>query len=123
RLTTTPGAQVAMIAVWAISVLIFAQLSWIPAAALVLLISGLVSAGFLATNQTVLQLRSDEEIRGRVLGINMLTWGLLPVGQLPLGLLADVIGAPAATTIACVLALALIAQTTLRIPQLRHEQA
>lgn len=123
QLTTTPGAQVAMIAAWAASVLIFSQITWLPAVGFVLLISGVLSAGFLATNQTVLQLRSDEEIRGRVLGINMLTWGLLPVGQLPLGLLADVIGAPAATAIAAILALALIALTTTRIPQLRREQA
>jgi hypothetical protein len=88
-------------------------------AALLLFTSGVLSAFFLATNQTVLQVRADEAVRGRVMGVNMLTWGLLPVGQLPLGALADAIGAPAATAASSIVALILIAVIALRFAQLR----
>ena len=118
--TSIPGAQVLMIGIWAGAVLLFAWTPWIAPAAILLLLTGVLSAGFLATNQTMLQLRADDEIRGRVLAVNQITWGLLPFGQLPIGLLADAIGAPAATTIACVAALALILLTASRIPALRR---
>ncbi|MEZ5654233.1 MAG: MFS transporter, partial [Burkholderiaceae bacterium] len=114
--TSIAGAQVLMIAAWAAIVLAFAWTPWAAPAAVLLLLTGTLSAGFLATNQTMLQLRADDEIRGRVLAVNQITWGLLPFGQLPLGMLADVIGAPAATSIACVAALGLIVLTASRIP-------
>ncbi len=118
--TAIPGAQVLMIAAWAGAVIAFAWIPWVPLAAMMLLLSGVLSAGFLATNQTMLQLRADDAIRGRVLAVNQITWGLLPFGQLPLGLLADKIGAPAATTIACLAALVLILYTASRISVLRR---
>lgn len=119
ELTTIPGAQVLMIAAWAGTVLAFAWMPWVLPAAFVLLLTGTLSAGFLATNQTMLQLRADDEIRGRVLAVNQITWGLLPFGQLPLGLMADAIGAPAATSLACIAALGFIVLIASRIPALR----
>ncbi len=104
---------------FAVVVLIFSQTPWFWAAAVVLVMSGLVSAAFLAINNTVLVMRAPEEVRGRVLSINMLTWGLLPVGQLPIGWLADHFGAPMATTIACSIAILLVLLIAWRIPHLR----
>ncbi|CAN5514114.1 MFS transporter [soil metagenome] len=121
ELTSMSGAQVVLIAAWAGTVLAFAWTPWAVPAGILLLLTGALSAGFLATNQTMLQLRADDEIRGRVLAVNQITWGLLPFGTLPLGLLADMIGAPAATTIATVAALAMIALIASRIPVLRRE--
>ncbi len=120
-LMAIPGAQVLMISIWAVVVLMFAWTPWVVPAAILLFLTGTLSAGFLATNQTTLQLRSDDAIRGRVLAVNQITWGLLPFGQLPLGILAEAIGAPAATTIACLAALGLIALTASRIPSLRRD--
>jgi hypothetical protein len=44
---------------------------------------------------------------------------MLPLGQLPLGALADRIGAPTATAIACTIALGFIGLMALRFPALR----
>jgi MFS family permease len=118
-LATMRGIQVAGIGGFAVTVLIFAYTPYVLPAALLLFTSGVLSAFFLATNQTVLQVRADEAVRGRVMGVNMLTWGLLPVGQLPLGALADAIGAPAATAASSIVALILIAVIALRFAQLR----
>ena len=89
-------------------------------ATLLLFAAGLMSAAYMAINQTVLQLKVEDEVRGRVLSIYLLTWGMLPIGQLPIGALADRIGAPSATALACAIALGCIALMALRFPSLRQ---
>jgi MFS family permease len=79
-----------------------------PVAMLILFGAGWMSAAYFALNQTVLQLYVDDTVRGRVFSIYMLTWGMLPVGQLAVGTLADFTGTPAAVAIASVIAFALI---------------
>jgi predicted MFS family arabinose efflux permease len=119
NLISQPGFQILACGGFAIVVFVFALTPWFWPAAVVLVISGLVSAAFLAINNTVLVMRAPEEVRGRVLSINMLTWGLLPVGQLPIGIAADYIGAPMATAIACGIAVLLVLLIAWRIPHLR----
>ncbi len=119
NVVTTRGVQVIMIVAWAITVLLFAISPSVIPAAIMLLLSGVLSAIFLATNQTVLQIRSDDEYRGRVLGVIMVTWGMMPFGSLLLGILADLLGAPTAVAISCTAALFLVAVVAWRIPALR----
>jgi MFS family permease len=90
-------------------VLVFALTLQVSLAVLILFAAGVASAIFLALTQTVLQMRVDDEVRGRVLSVYLLTWGMLPVGQLAVGALADRIGSPLAMATACVLALGSIA--------------
>jgi MFS family permease len=85
-----------------------------------LLIGGFASAVFLAVNNTLVQLNVDDQVRGRVLGIYGLTWGLMPVGTLPAGAIADAYGAPAAMITLAVTALILIAVVAIRFPTLRR---
>lgn len=119
NLRTTPGFQVLACGGFAAVVLMFALTPWVGPAAVILVLTGLLSASFLAVNNTFLVMRAPDHVRGRVLSINSLTWGLLPVGQLPIGWLADRIGAPHATAIACMIALLLVLTITWRIPHLR----
>jgi MFS family permease len=119
RLASWPGVQVITAAGFAVLVLAFAITPVVVPASVLLFAAGLISASFMAINQTVLQLKVEDEVRGRVLSIYLLTWGMLPLGQLPLGALADKIGAPMATALACVAALACIVLITLRFPALR----
>jgi MFS family permease len=121
RLADRPGAQTAIAAAFAILVLAFALTPNLPAATSLLFAAGVVSAAFMALAQTALQLRADDAVRGRVLSIYLLTWGLLPVGQLAVGALADRVGAPAATAAACALALAGIGAIAWRMPVSRVE--
>ena len=60
---------------------------------------GLLGAAFMSANNAVLQHRIADNIRGRVMGVYMLTWGLMPLGALPMGFVADRIGTPAAVAI------------------------
>ena len=59
----------------------------------------------MALAQTALQLRVDDDVRGRVLSIYLATWGMLPFGQLAVGVIAERVGAPLATAGACAVAL------------------
>jgi MFS family permease len=86
-------------------VLVFAITPSAAPAIALLFGAGWMSAAYFALNQTALQLYVDDSVRGRVLSVYMLTWGMLPVGQLAVGTLANIAGAPVATAIACALAI------------------
>lgn len=57
-----------------------------------LMFMGLVSSVFMSLNMTLLQLHAAPEMRGRVMSIAMMTWGLMPLGALPFGAIAESIG-------------------------------
>ena len=78
-------------------VLILVALSrsfWLSCGLLVLV--GACQMAYMTTNQTVLQLSTPDEYRGRVMGIYMLNQGLLPLGSLFGGVMSDVFSAPIA---------------------------
>ena len=98
-------AQVVTAATFAALVLVFALTSNLPLVVLLLFAAGGTSAAFMALAQTALQLRVDDDVRGRVLSIYLATWGMLPFGQLAVGVIAERVGAPLATVSACAVAL------------------
>jgi len=61
-----------------------------------LFLAGCLGAAFMSANNAVLQHRVSDEVRGRVMGAYLLTWGLMPLGALPMGMVANRLGAPAA---------------------------
>jgi MFS family permease len=105
RLGSWSRAQVVTAATFTVLVLVFALTPNLPLAVCLLFAAGATSAAFLALAQTVLQLRVDDDVRGRVLSIYLATWGMLPFGQLAIGVIADRTGAPLAIAGACAMAL------------------
>jgi predicted MFS family arabinose efflux permease len=105
RLGSWSRAQVVTAATFAALVVAFALTANLPAAVLLLFAAGGMSASFMALAQTALQLRVDDDVRGRVLSIYLATWGMLPFGQLAVGAIAERVGAPLATAGACIVAL------------------
>jgi predicted MFS family arabinose efflux permease len=74
-------------------------LSPLPAAsAIILVFSGFIGSVFYSLNQILVQLATSEEMRGRVMGALSVSFGLMPVGALFIGALAQQIGAPLAVT-------------------------
>jgi MFS family permease len=116
RLGRWSGVHTVTAALFTVLVLVFAVTANVPLAVLILFVAGVLSAVFLALTQTALQLRVDDDVRGRVLSVYLLTWGLLPLGQLAVGALADRIGAPLAMAAACAIALLGIGLITWRVP-------
>jgi len=119
RLRATPGAQLITATAFTILVLVFAVTQVAPIAAVLLFAAGWTSASYLAINQTALQLNVDDDVRGRVLSIYLLTWGMLPVGQLAVGTLANLTSTPTAMVTSCALALVSIALIARKYPSLR----
>lgn len=66
------------------------------AAGFVLAVAGYFSAVYMATNQATVQLIVPNHLRGRVLSIWMICWGLTPIGLLPMSVVAETIGTPVA---------------------------
>jgi MFS family permease len=62
-------------------------------------LAGLSSTGYTSQDQTILQMLTPSEIRGRVLGIYFLDRGLMPLGSLLAGTLASLLSGPWAVTI------------------------
>lgn len=101
------------------SLILFAQSRWFPVSLVLLVLVGAFQMSYMTTNQTLVQITTPDQLRGRVMGIYMLNQGLLPFGSLLAGLLADVWSAPVAVTLmggaVCVLA----ALAFVRLPSMR----
>jgi MFS family permease len=81
--------------------------------------TGFASAIYQAANNTLLQSIVPDALRGRVLSAYILTWGVMPLGTLPLGWLADQAGAPTAVGLAGALVVLFSAAVALRLPAVR----
>lgn len=76
---------------------------------LILVLIGMTMMSYMTTNNTLIQVSSPDEMRGRVMGIYMLNQGLMPLGSLLAGGVSDLISAPFAVlcmgTATCIFAL------------------
>lgn len=117
------GGQILPATAFAGCVIVFSMMPIVWLAVPVLFIAGWMSASFLAMNQTSLQLNVEDEVRGRVLSIYLLTWGMLPIGQLIVGAMASPLGTPLAMIVSAVAAIASIALIAWRFPALRSVPA
>lgn len=79
---------------FAAGVVAFAASSSLPLALTVLLVVGPLLTFTMFVNQTMLTLRTPDELRGRVWSIHMMTWSLPLLATLPAGWAADLVGAP-----------------------------
>ncbi|MSQ36489.1 MAG: MFS transporter [Dehalococcoidia bacterium] len=91
---------------------------FVPAVALLALanIGGML---FMTTNNATIQARVPEEYRGRVMSVLMMSFGIMPLGVVPMTLLADGIGAPYAVALTSAIMLATIALVFAASTQLR----
>jgi MFS transporter, DHA1 family, staphyloferrin A biosynthesis exporter len=84
---------------FSLSLILFSQSPIIWMAVIGTFLIGFFNNSYLSQNQTMLQLLTPQELRGRVLGIYFLDRGLMPLGSLLTGYLATVAGGPWAITI------------------------
>jgi len=90
-----------------------------------LLIANIFGNASQTLNNTILQLLVADNIRGRMSSFIMLTFGLTPLGVLPIAYLAERIGAPIAVFYACLVLVLIVLGFYFFSPTLRHldEQA
>jgi MFS family permease len=89
--------------------IVFALVPNVPVAGTALLLTGVSNAGFSVMQATLIYLAAPPEMRGRLYGVLSVCIGSGPIGFLGLGVLADLIGAPAATALSGAVGLAALA--------------
>jgi hypothetical protein len=78
-----------------ITLLLFSHVTWLPLGPAALVGVGAAQFGYNTLSQSQIQTVTADDMRGRVMSAYMLNVGLVPVGTLGAGVLADLIGAPA----------------------------
>lgn len=66
----------------------------LPLSMVMLALVGAAGTAFMALNNALVLSITLPEMRGRVMGVFMTTFGLMPLGALPMGRLTDTVGAP-----------------------------
>jgi MFS family permease len=98
----------------------FAASTSLPLSIGIMGLIGVAQAVYLATNNTLVQVSVPDELRGRVMSVSMTTWGLMPIGSLAQGILADWLGAPAVAAGTGLLSCLVVAITAARAPAIRR---
>ena len=128
RLKDSALLQVASGLMFGLGLLLFAQITYLPASLSFILVVGAASTAFGTINNTLLQSIVDDEFRGRVMSIHQLGWGSSAIGGLLMGSLAQAVSAPFALSVSGVaIALGATSLTMLAMrggrPKRREEQA
>jgi predicted MFS family arabinose efflux permease len=98
----------------------FAASTWLPLSTGIMGLLGAAQAVYLASNNTLVQVATPDELRGRVMSVYMMSWGLMPLGSLPQGVLADWLGAPIVAAATGLLACLVVVVFAVRAPALRR---
>ncbi len=101
-------------------VVTFAYSEWVLLSGAMIFAGSLIGSTYMSLNNTLLHLNVTDEVRGRVTGVYMITFGLMPLGGLPMGLAAEVWGAPFAVSAGAVISSALTVVLALRSRRLRE---
>ena len=113
-------ALLVSLAVFALLLVAFAASTSLPLSIGLMGLIGVAQAIYLAINNALVQLATPDALQGRVMSIYMMTWGLLPLGSLPQGALADWLGAPIVVAGAGVLGATIVLGMAVRSPRLRQ---
>jgi MFS family permease len=80
---------IASCAIWGVCIIGFGSTERVLTAVLLVGMIGWVSAWNMALNRGLLQTQVDSHMRGRIMSIDMMSHGLMPLGVLPIGFIAD----------------------------------
>ncbi len=106
--------------IFPIAVLGFSAVRSLPLALLLLLFAGVGQIMFSNLANALVQTQSADELRGRVMGIYSLVFmGMLPVGGLLAGAVAECVGEPLTVALGAALTLALAVLLWVFVPRLR----
>lgn len=82
---------------------------WVWLTLPMLYLAGVFGAMYMSSNNALIQLRISDDVRGRVMAAYLLTFGLMPLGAMPMGIAADLFSTQAAVAGGAVLSSALAA--------------
>jgi MFS family permease len=85
--------------VFGVSLILFGNIPYLAPVLLLLVVIGAAGNACMVSTNCLLQTHAQERMRGRVMSVYMMTWGLMPLGTLPAGALADRAGVPLVLTL------------------------
>lgn len=80
---------------WGVAVTLFGLSSSYPFAILYIGLVGFVSALNMSMNRSLVQLQVSQHMRGRIMSIDMMSHGLMPLGIIPIGWIAETVSVQA----------------------------
>ncbi len=106
--------------VFPLALILFAQFRVLPLSLLTLFIVGWGYMSLFNMGNVLIQTHVDDELRGRVMSVYALAFGgLMPLGALLAGTVADQVGSPTAIVAGALVTLALAVAVWWRVPKLR----
>ena len=87
-----------------------------------ILMIGFLSSTTTSLNRALLQMQVDRHMRGKILSIDMMSQGLMPVGLLPISMVAEATNVAVALTVSGALFLGLILTCLAFVPAVREVQ-
>jgi MFS family permease len=100
--------------------ILFANIPYLVPVLLLLALVGAASNACMVSTNCLLQVHAGERMRARVMSVYMMTWGLMPLGTLPAGALADRTGVPLVVTLQGALLAVVFVGVGLLWPRLRR---
>ncbi len=85
-----------------------------------LVLVGFMTDGYFTINRILVMFETDKAFYGRVMSVYMMTWSLMPLALVPMGILVDRVGAPATVGGAGIILALLIASITVFSPYARR---
>ena len=105
---------------WGISVTLWALAPWFLLSLFGIFMVGITQMVYLTTNNTIIMTIVPNEFRGRVMSLWMLDFGLVPIGTVAAGFLAEWIGAPKGVAIMAAFGFVFMVAMFLAFPLLRR---
>ena len=94
---------------WGIAIALFAFTVTFDQAIIAIAIIGFVSAINMSMNRSIVQLQVEQQMRGRIMSIDMMAHGFMPLGMLPIGYISETVSVEAGlATSGLILAMATI---------------
>lgn len=111
---------IAMVVTWGLAVAVFGLMhNSISALALVTVI-GWLSSSSMAMNRALTQMHTRDRMLGRVMSIDMMSHGLMPISAIPIGILADTVGTAFAISTSGVLLMLIVTLMLFASPSVKH---
>jgi MFS family permease len=77
---------------WGVSLFFFSRTGSYATALPLLFLVGFMSGTFMSLNMTLMQFYSSAEMRGRIVSMAMMTFGIMPLSGVPFGVIAEKVG-------------------------------
>ncbi len=104
----------------ALLLIAFTMVRSVPISLFLLVLIGITNFGQLTLSNSIMQMIVPNELRGRILSLYMLLWGLMPIGTLVLSAVAEVRGTPFALALGGVVAIVLMIPMSIRAAEIRR---